>query len=149
VALARPAVAALPPGGEVKGLLLGIPWRLGPQQHLQLGPRSLAEEGLGQAPLGGVVALGIEGEGLGVLVVVGVQQQPAPGGISPSDTGVVFPKRAEAVHKLLEAGQGLLPIRLGHQGPPGEPQEEAGTSVPQKIAKPRWRGKPKSLALYY
>ncbi len=49
--------------------------QFGPQG--EIGPRRLAQEVLGHTHLRGIAAVGVEGNGLGVLIVVGVEQQAA------------------------------------------------------------------------
>src|SRR5262249_17525960 len=81
-------------------------------------PRGLAEEDLHHADLGGL-AVDLQGDGLGGLVVVVVQQQAARGGAGALGPGVVAEQGGEAGDELLEEWQGLPAVGGGHNASRG------------------------------
>src|SRR5205823_5442263 len=99
--------------------------------------------------LRGIAAVGVEGDGLGVLVVVGVEQQATQVGFGAGHAAVVFQQGAEAAHELGKARQRLLQILLGHEWPPCRRAKVTRSGAAHKLAKPGWRGKAKFVALYY
>ena len=80
-----------------------------------VGPGGGTEEDLGHAHLGGV-AVDLEGDGFGGLVVVVVQEQAAEVGMGAVGAAVRAEQGGEMGHEGVEQRQGLLEVGGGHGG---------------------------------